>query len=164
MEVSKEERLEMFKREHLENRRRNWKDYQALRYTRKPKRHSHCLWCKKIIPEQRQATAKYCGQKCSYSATSKKHNDKYGKSRGKDYRGIIISFLGNKCINCESLDNLQVDHKVPRHLGGENEMGNIQILCISCHKKKTAKEMANFNKKMYPKNTLKTKARKRCKK
>jgi len=164
MEISKEERLLKFKREHLENRKKYLKEYHAMNYKRKPKSHTHCLLCKKRISVYRQATAKYCSKKCSYKATSRKHNEKYNVSGGKDYRGLIITFLGSKCINCEAKDKLQIDHKIPRHLGGENIMENIQILCILCHKKKTAKEMADFNQKMYPKNTLKTKAQKRRKK
>lgn len=161
--MDKEKMLEKFRREDTENRERNRRAYRAMRYVRKPKRHSHCLWCRKRISVYRQATAKYCSKKCSYSATAKKHSLRYGGHSNSSYRNLIIAFLGNCCIKCNSLDKLQVDHKIPRHLGGQNIMENIQILCITCHKEKTSKEMEDFNRKIASKNTLKTKDKKRRK-
>ena len=34
----------------------------------------------------------------------------------------------------------EVDHVIPRSLGGADEMENLQSICRDCHKKKTASE------------------------
>ena len=36
--------------------------------------------------------------------------------------------------------NLELDHIEPLHRGGSNEFENLQLLCIECHKAKSAKE------------------------
>ena len=36
--------------------------------------------------------------------------------------------------------NLELDHVTPLHLGGSNEGDNLQLLCVDCHKHKTASE------------------------
>jgi len=36
----------------------------------------------------------------------------------------------------------EVDHKVPRFLGGDDSDGNLQSLCATCHKAKTNSESA----------------------
>lgn len=38
--------------------------------------------------------------------------------------------------------SVEVDHIVPRHLGGTNEEGNMQGICVPCHRAKTASEKA----------------------
>jgi len=42
----------------------------------------------------------------------------------------------NKCQFCGALDNLQIDHKVPRERGGQTELENLQLLCSSCNVEK----------------------------
>ena len=50
-----------------------------------------------------------------------------------------------KCNLCrQSLESTaQVDHIQPLWLGGDNEIDNLQILCVSCHAKKTQQENDN---------------------
>lgn len=36
--------------------------------------------------------------------------------------------------------NLELDHIEPLHRGGSNEPENLQLLCIECHKVKSARE------------------------
>lgn len=38
-----------------------------------------------------------------------------------------------------------VDHIRPLHLGGTNDLNNLQVLCLNCHDAKTLKEMIHFN-------------------
>jgi len=39
---------------------------------------------------------------------------------------------GNKCSNCGSIFALQIDHKLPRALGGTNQPQNLRLLCRAC--------------------------------
>lgn len=43
------------------------------------------------------------------------------------------------CVKCGK-PTTDVDHKIPRRLGGSEDDGNLQALCGSCHKAKTARE------------------------
>ena len=38
-----------------------------------------------------------------------------------------------KCKYCKSIENLTLDHKIPKILGGKNEIGNMQCLCKRCN-------------------------------
>lgn len=45
---------------------------------------------------------------------------------------------GYKCQSCGisvDLTSLQVDHIIPRALGGDNSVLNLRVLCIPCHKR-----------------------------
>lgn len=79
----------------------------------------------------------------------------YMKNRRKQRREKLISILGDKCVNCESLDNLQLDHKDRSNksfgLSGYSldkpweflleELKKCQLLCKDCHSKKTLREL-----------------------
>lgn len=43
---------------------------------------------------------------------------------------------GNRCVQCGSLDNLTIDHILPRAVGGGNELSNLQLLCRHCNERK----------------------------
>ena len=45
-----------------------------------------------------------------------------------------------QCKLCGSMDRLETDHIVPRHLGGSDAWSNLQTLCAACHARKTAGE------------------------
>jgi hypothetical protein len=36
--------------------------------------------------------------------------------------------------------NLEIDHRVPLWAGGDNDESNLWLLCVDCHKRKTAQE------------------------
>ncbi len=44
--------------------------------------------------------------------------------------------IANKC------SNLEIDHRVPLHLGGFNRIENLWLLCRDCHKAKTSAEQS----------------------
>lgn len=45
------------------------------------------------------------------------------------------------CAGCGRVTpELEVDHIVPLHLGGADRDANLELLCIPCHRKKTASE------------------------
>lgn len=46
---------------------------------------------------------------------------------------------GGKCIQCSSNENLEFDHIIPFSKGGANTYRNIQLLCESCNRSKSAR-------------------------
>ena len=56
-------------------------------------------------------------------------------------RQKIILQKGQRCAYCQTMDNLTVDHKLARALGGTNAPGNLQILCKSCNEQKAAEKV-----------------------
>jgi 5-methylcytosine-specific restriction endonuclease McrA len=61
-------------------------------------------------------------------------------------RGCSIDPLfdrqGGVCARCREplVGSFDVDHINPRSRGGSDDLDNLQLLCISCHRKKTALE------------------------
>lgn len=43
---------------------------------------------------------------------------------------------GDKCIRCDEVDLLELDHITPRFAGGKAERDNAQTLCRTCNRKK----------------------------
>jgi hypothetical protein len=77
----------------------------------------------------------------------------YHLARYYKIRRSWIVLLGTKCIVCAATDDLQIDHKIPSTksfsismlwgLPKEQlliELAKCQLLCRTCHKKKTATE------------------------
>lgn len=57
----------------------------------------------------------------------------------KNIRYYIFKRDGNKCLCCESIKNLTLDHINPISKGGENKISNLQTLCRSCNSIKLTK-------------------------
>ncbi len=57
----------------------------------------------------------------------------------------LFQECGGVCAGCldtfRQIGNMQVDHIIPVHLGGNNELANLQLLCRSCNVKKGTKTM-----------------------
>lgn len=51
-------------------------------------------------------------------------------------RNKIFERDGNKCMECGSTINLQIDHIIPFSRGGRTEENNLQTLCQKCNMKK----------------------------
>lgn len=46
-----------------------------------------------------------------------------------------------RCVTCQRRGvQLEVDHVVPRHWGGDDKLPNLQTLCRDCHIEKTRRE------------------------
>lgn len=99
-----------------------------------------CLNCDKIIPYTNRK--KYCSDECSWAFLTKNN---HGLLRTK-----LIKQNQNKCDGCGYIfaDYLLVlDHIIPIALGGaEFDENNLQILCKSCNKIKTKKDMSDIAK------------------
>ena len=52
-------------------------------------------------------------------------------------RTAILEADGHVCRKCGATQNLEVDHIVPVHYGGQSTVENGQTLCHECHQRKT---------------------------
>lgn len=52
---------------------------------------------------------------------------------GEVFRRHMVKALGNRCVNCDSDENVEYHHIVPLKLGGSNRYTNIVPLCHKCH-------------------------------
>ena len=63
-----------------------------------------------------------------------------------ELKSMLMERQSNKCNECGcavslgSYSNSDVDHLVPRNLGGKTTLGNLQVICVPCHRTKTALE------------------------
>lgn len=67
-----------------------------------------------------------------------------GRNRAPISRTKTIAVMqksDSKCVNCDSTEDLQIDHIVPHSRGGSNDLSNLQMLCRSCNASKGAKTM-----------------------
>lgn len=55
-------------------------------------------------------------------------------------RRALIADKGSRCVYCQATENLTLDHKLARALGGDNTRGNLQVLCQPCNKAKAREE------------------------
>ncbi len=46
-----------------------------------------------------------------------------------------------RCVQCGSAEDLHYDHKIPWSKGGANTVGNIQLLCGTCNRRKGADDI-----------------------
>ena len=51
-------------------------------------------------------------------------------------RDRILKKCQSRCINCGSINRLEVDHIIPLSRGGRHDEDNMQILCKTCNLKK----------------------------
>ena len=52
---------------------------------------------------------------------------------------------GHVCEACQSAPSEDVDHILPRSMGGGNKMENLQGLCCECHRDKTRGDIQRLN-------------------
>lgn len=67
-------------------------------------------------------------------------------------RKIVRASLPQVCASCGATELLTLDHIIPLVYGGTNERSNLQILCLSCNRLKSRREIRHWNAK---KNTIK---------
>jgi len=82
-----------------------------------------------------------------YRKNTKKHSLK-NKEKRENRRKLIYEALGNKCVECGSTSNLEIDHINPslkenrisplaQGLSKTLDDDNLQLLCHCCHTKKS---------------------------
>ncbi|NUM89320.1 MAG: HNH endonuclease, partial [Bdellovibrionales bacterium] len=47
----------------------------------------------------------------------------------------------NKCENCHSVYALEIDHRIPRALGGKTHAPNLRLLCRACNQRAAIQAM-----------------------
>ena len=73
---------------------------------------------------------------------NKKNIPEKRRQMGKNRDRIFVDIGkrdGFKCVNCGTVEMLQIDHVVPLILGGDNSMENLQFLCQGCNMRKGEK-------------------------
>jgi len=53
----------------------------------------------------------------------------------KELRDLVIAYLDGRCNYCGDTEHLEIHHTLPLYAGGRNDMGNVELVCSSCHKK-----------------------------
>lgn len=64
----------------------------------------------------------------------------------------LVKQCKSTCAMCNTVcKHFEIDHIAPRSAGGKDTIDNLQLLCVSCHQKKTAdeKEFDSHNTKVY---------------
>ncbi len=56
-------------------------------------------------------------------------------------RAEVMERDGHKCVRCSSHERLEIDHIQPISQGGTGEKENLQVLCVSCNRKKRAEQL-----------------------
>lgn len=54
-------------------------------------------------------------------------------------RRRVLARDHHRCVRCGQ-DGNQVDHIIPRKRGGDDDLDNLQTLCVECHKRKSSAE------------------------
>lgn len=110
-------------------------------------KYSQCLECKTSeIPHKAKGLCKRCYEESkdyiwqkNYVQKNKDKIRKYrkenpGLSQRKIWMHKISERDGNKCKICDAEDNLQLEHKMPKCIGGKYSYENLEILCRRCNR------------------------------
>lgn len=96
------------------------------------------------MPEA-QGAGHSVAQEAAASGKRAKGKADYTRLRGRKLQRLRMDVwrASPACKACERIvgpDQFELDHIKPLHKGGTDDWDNLQVLCIECHKAKTAKE------------------------
>jgi hypothetical protein len=57
------------------------------------------------------------------------------------FRPMLVTRDGERCIYCEAADQLVIDHIHPTFLGGNDDLGNLGLACRPCNGRKAGKPL-----------------------
>jgi len=66
-----------------------------------------------------------------------KHQLRGNTTKVQSLRAQAFKMYGKTCNYCGDI-GLEVDHVIELAVGGDNDIGNLQVLCKECHKRKTS--------------------------
>lgn len=72
-----------------------------------------------------------------------KRNNGYDPIKVFEYSEKFVE-QGKSCAKCFSNEKLEIDHIIPKSLGGTDNIDNLQILCSTCNKRKKNKECIDY--------------------
>jgi 5-methylcytosine-specific restriction endonuclease McrA len=95
---------------------------------------------KKVNKRKRDTNEDIVDSSTSNTITERKIK-KRRKNISKVIKDLVLERQGVRCNICNILWNtcFELDHIIPRSVGGTDEQDNLQFLCNSCHKYKTYK-------------------------
>lgn len=108
--------------------------------------HKWCEGCKKLLERTDfhvdRGRAAYLCKKCHYKRTLT------GKIRNSAWEyGVkyVVQTGARLCVKCwEPLGKWEADHIIPRSLGGDHSINNLQIMCTSCNRAKNNRESIDY--------------------
>lgn len=97
-----------------------------------------CVMCTNMVLAKKncKTCSKDCANKLRAESASKRRDT--WKDKGIVVRNLkkkLLKLYGEKCQRCDynKMEILEVHHIVERHLGGSNEISNLELLCPNCH-------------------------------
>lgn len=128
--TNKKERVAIYQRWYAKHRKQIVWKYRTWRKENPIKSRERTNKYRKLHPEITKATALHWAHKrrawkLNVMATLTK----------KEWEEILAKY-GNKCIRCNTTENISMDHIVPLSRGGIHTKENVQPLCRSCNSKK----------------------------
>ena len=102
--------------------------------------HDGSSYCAKHKPKQDTGWDKHRAKH-----GNSRHKAGYGSNWDKLRKAVLVRdrYLCQTCLRLGVMrEAKQVDHKLPKSLGGTNELTNLEAICYPCHKIKTNKEAA----------------------
>ena len=100
--------------------------YQYLSVTRCPGKQS---WYTVMVPLHSANGARW---KSIKRELTKRRRERFARNRDR-FMLALIERDGYRCSECQSQDELTIDHIVPISKGGSDELNNLRLLCRSCN-------------------------------